>query len=713
MNAPRCTRGKGDGNVTPPHGQKAKAKAHLFSRLLFITASLALAACGDAGNDTTASAATPTLEKSAALAAASNSVALPISLKMHTEGLSSETINDRFIIKYRNGTEQRRSSSAVQSRLDLLAGALPAKVRHLRRTGIGADVVTTARRLSGKDARAFMRAIASDPTVEYIEVDREMSATMVPNDPGYTKQWGLASNLKAGSTTPGIRVENAWDRANGAGTVIAVVDNGVTHHSDLDSIYLPGYDFTAGNRGGNGMNPGILTEKCSVLWHGTHVAGIAAAQTNNGDGIAGIAPAAKVLPVRVLNACGKGYTSDIADGIMWAAGGSIEGTPDNPYPATVVNVSLGGGGACETTLQTAIDYAANRGAVVVAAAGNNGSTATNFSPGNCRNVINVGASNQRGVKYVTSNFGPSVDIAAPGDSIWSTYNNGTVGPTTGSYIYMSGTSMSAPMVSGVVALIQQTAPTPLTTAEMRTLLAQNVQPFPSKPDQPIGPGILDANAALAAASSGKIPAAANFTCSQSDQSMHVSCTDLSTARGAPIRSWSWNFGSGSGGARSFTQSANPEIDYEQPGTYEITLNVTDINGATSGLTRRFDVAPVFVTDITDDTQGVRFPMQPNDKQYFSVTVPSATDPQSTTPGAVNSLAFTLTPGAPADQATLALKAFTASMVSPDCTSSMANGAPASCAVAGPVAPGIYYAMVNAATAIDSVLIQYMETYAPQ
>ncbi|MFM0741054.1 S8 family serine peptidase [Paraburkholderia xenovorans] len=677
----------------------------------WLSVSLALAACGansGSGGDTP-SASVTSLESSAASAAASTTVPLQLALKMNTSGVADDASNERFIIKYKTGTAEGGASSAVQSRLDRLANAFPARARHLRRMGVGADVVTTARKLDGSDAKAFMRAIASDPNVEYIEVDREMSTTMVPNDPEYVRQWGLTSNQKAGTATAGIRAEGAWDTATGAGQVIAVVDNGVTSHSDLNSNYLPGYDFTSGNRGGNGTNPGITTEKCQVQWHGTHVAGIAAALTNNGTGIAGVAPAAKIVPVRVMNACGTGYTSDIADGIMWSAGGSIAGVPNNPYPARVVNVSLGGGGACETTLQHAIDYATAQGAAVVAAAGNNSYSATNFSPANCRNVISVGASNRLGLRYVESNFGPTVDIAAPGDSIWSTYNTGNATQGTESYAFMSGTSMAAPMVSGVIALIQSVAPRPLSPAELRTVLTQSAQPFPNgKPDQAIGAGILDANAAVVAARSGKIPAAANFTCSQSVDLMHVSCTDLSTARGAAIRSWAWNFGTG-GADQTFTRSVNPEIDYEQPGTYEVTLTVTDINGVTNRLTRRVDVAPLLVTDITNSPYGVRFPLQASGKLYFSVTVPPGVKSRFV-PAGMKSLAFTLSPSASADSATLYLKAFTASMVSPDCTAAMSAGKAATCAVAGPVPAGTYYVMVNANTSINDASILAVATY---
>lgn len=324
----------------------------------------------------------------------------------------------------------------------------------------------------------------------------------------------------------------------GSGSIIAIVDSGVTSHSDLNPNILSGYDFTSDNRGGNGSDPGITTETCSVTWHGTHVAGIAAALTNNGVGIAGVAPAAKIVPVRVLNACGRGFVSAIADGITWAAGGNVPNAPVTANPAKVINVSLGGRGSCDKTMQSAIDYATSQGAVVVTAAGNEGIDTINFQPANCRNVISVGGNKPDSGNWGWSNYGPAVDVAAPGTSILSTYNQGTTTPGTEGYLYMDGTSMAAPFVSGVIALAQSVAPTPLSAAEMRSLIQQNVQPFaPSKPDQEIGPGILDASAtvAVAVARSGRIPLAADFVCLQPLNLVQLRCTDLSTSRGGGER----------------------------------------------------------------------------------------------------------------------------------------------------------------------------------
>jgi serine protease len=662
-----------------------------------LSLSLALTACGGNTSSGTSAEATPAAENlaevaAAASAASSSTVSMETATMMNTSSLTADASVDRFIIKYKTGTTESGATTAVQSKLDRLASAFPARAHHLRRMSIGSDVVTTERKLNAREAKAFMRAIASDPNVEYVEPDTVMSATMSPNDPEYSKQWGLTSNLKPGTTTAGIRAEGAWDIAQGSGSVIAMLDTGVTSHSDLNANILPGYDFTANNRGGNGTNPGITTETCQVSWHGTHVAGIMAAVANNSVGIAGVAPAAKVVPVRVLNGCGIGYTSDIADGITWAAGGSVPGVPNNPYPAKVINVSLGGTGLCETTFQNAIDYATSQGALVVAATGNNNSSATNFEPANCRNVINVSATNRLGLQWSNSNYGAIVDISAPGDSIWSTLNSGTAAPGAESYGYMDGTSMAAPMVSGVIALAQSVAPKPLTPIEMRALLTENVQAFPKgQPNQPIGSGILDANAVVAAARAGKIPAAPDFTCVQSATIMQVTCTDLSTARGAPIASWTWNLGTG-GPDTVRTSSINPYGNMEYPGTYEITLKLTDSTGAVSRLTRPFKVVPPASTYLTANAP-VTFASKSGGLTYFEMDVPAGT----------KSLTYTLSSGSVSSQtAQLYVKAGTPSILRPDCLSTLVNGGSVTCTIANP--SGSYYGIVNAVTKLTDFSI---------
>lgn len=666
------------------------------TRTLIASLSLVLAACGDGISGGAATSDRSAAPATAGSAAGADPGASPLALKMISTDEDSEVSNDRFIVKYKSGSAEGRSASSVQPMLDRLAGGLPSRPHHSRRMGIGADVIITERKLSAREAKAFMRAIAADPDVEYVEPDRVMSVQMVPNDPEYARQWGLKSNLTPGVTTAGIRAEAAWDNASGSGVVIAMVDNGVTSHSDLNPNLLPGADLYSSSRGtGDGSNPGS-TQNCSV-WHGTHVAGIMSALTNNGNGIAGIAPASKLVSVRAMGPCGTGLTSDVADSIVWAAGGSVAGVPANAYPAKLINLSVNTAGACQASLQSAIDSAASRGAIVVVSAGNSSVDVANASPANCFNVVNVAATTtlSNGPRWSYSNFGDSVDVAAPGDNIWSTYNSGTGLPGAESYAYLSGTSMAAPMVTGVMALVQSVAPVPLGAAEMRTLLQQTVQPFVgNQPDQPIGPGILDANAAVLAAKSGKIPAAADFECTQSKSTMMLTCVDHSTGRGARIAQWAWQLSSNGGPDMVRTQSVNPYASYEYAGTYMISLKVTDTNGVVSTLKRPFAVTAPAARDITGSVSPVTLNADYGSWDYYSVNVPQG----------AKSLTFTLTPGRATDVSTLYVRADSPTTLNAVCSSVMANNTPATCTIANPK-PGIWYAISVDASQLSNARLQ--------
>lgn len=196
-----------------------------------------------------------------------------------------------------------------------------------------------------------------------------MQAHFAPDDTFYPNQWHYYES------TGGINLPAAWDEQTGSNVVVAVLDTGYTNHSDLVPNVLPGYDFIGdlafandGNgRDSDAQDPGDWLDRweCGRFnprqavpssWHGTHVAGTVAAVTHNAEGVAGVAFNAMVLPVRVLGKCG-GYTSDIADGIVWSSGGPVSGVPTNPFPAQVINMSLGGSGACGSTLQSAINLA--------------------------------------------------------------------------------------------------------------------------------------------------------------------------------------------------------------------------------------------------------------------------------------------------------------------------------------------------------------------
>lgn len=461
--------------------------------------------------------------------------------RVDLSGLQSTEKYDRFIVKYRDGSAEQASSATMQRSLNAAAVSAGAGkklgVNHVRRIATGADVVRADRKLDRAEAETLMRQIAADANVEYVEVDKLNKPLLTPNDTNYSQQWGY-------SGTYGIRANQAWDVTNGSGAVVAVLDTGITNHSDLNANVLPGYDFiidTAVSNDGNGRDsdasdPGdwVTANQCggthaaqNSSWHGTHVAGTIAAVTNNAKGVAGVAYGARIVPVRVLGTCG-GYDSDIADAIIWASGGTVSGVPANANPAEVINLSLGGSGACGTTTQNAINGAVGRGTTLVIAAGNDNVNVSNASPANCNSVIAVGSITSTGARSSFSNYGALIDIAAPGSNILSTLNTGTTTPGAETYVSYNGTSMATPHVAGVVALIQSVATTPKTPAQVEALIKGNVTAFPSTPSQPIGPGILNAKAVVDATNGTTPPPGGTLT-------KGVAATNLSAATGGYVK----------------------------------------------------------------------------------------------------------------------------------------------------------------------------------
>ena len=461
-------------------------------------------------------------------------------------GLSSAPTHQRFIVKYKDGSTEVATPTALASSLKAAAAAVPAAqgralgLQKLRQLAIGPTVVKADRPLDRAEAELLMRRLAADPSVEYVEVDQLMQATLVPNDARFSEQWGF------GTSNASINVRPAWDKATGAGVVVAVIDTGITNHPDLNANLLPGYDFIsdaamARDGGGRDNNPNdegdwYAANECgsgipasNSSWHGTHVAGTVAAVTNNSTGVAGTAFNAKVVPVRVLGKCG-GYTSDIADAIVWASGGTVSGVPANANPAEVINMSLGGGGSCSTTYQTAINGAVSRGTTVVVAAGNSNTNVSSSVPANCANVIAVAATTSAGARASFSNYGTGIDISAPGQGILSTLNSGTTVPGTASYASYNGTSMAAPHVAGVVALIQSVAPTALSPAAIESLLKSTARPLPGACSGGCGAGIVDADAAVTAALNGTGPGPGTGTVLQNN----VPVTGLGAASGASL-----------------------------------------------------------------------------------------------------------------------------------------------------------------------------------
>jgi serine protease len=387
------------------------------------------------------------------------------------------------------------------------------------------------------EASAVAQRLNADPSVEYAEPDQLMFPMLVPNDPLYINQWHYKSPNAPDNELGGANLPGAWDITTGSSSiVVAVIDTGILpNHADISGRIVPGYDFIhdslvandGDGRDGDPTDPGdwiTAAENASGYfvgcpisdssWHGTHVAGTIGAATNNNTGVAGINWISKILPVRVLGKCG-GYMSDIADGMSWAAGLSVPGVPANANPAKVLNLSLGGSGACSTTMQTAVNNIIAANAVVVAAAGNSNVDASNFSPANCNGVISVAAVNRAGGRAYYSNFGTIVKIAAPGgamsfagdpNGVLSTLNSGTTTPVASPggdiYQYYQGTSMATPHVTGIASLMLSRNRT-LTPNQVLSGIQTAARAFPTGTGSDCttstcGAGIINAAAAIAA-----------------------------------------------------------------------------------------------------------------------------------------------------------------------------------------------------------------------
>ncbi|HEY2619286.1 MAG TPA: S8 family peptidase [Acetobacteraceae bacterium] len=496
-------------------------------------------------------------------------LALPVAHAVDAPAMKYEPVSndpqaggqDRFIITYRSDVAARTTAAVVQevgvamARAGIATNLGGQPVRHLRRLSTGAELVRTGRKLDPREANALMQRLAGDPAVLYVEPDTLVRANdirpdqpIVPNDPRFGEQWhlrpgnGAMENIGKDTTAyanrGGSNASMAWHLSEGEGAIVAVLDTGITQHPDLDlSLANAGYDFIIdkqiSGRAADGRVPGgwdtgdwIVAWQCfpfppeNSSWHGTHVAGTIAERTGNGIGMAGVAPKAKVLPLRVLGHCG-GYRSDIADAITWASGGSVSGLPANQHKAQVINMSFGENSLCaaDGVFAQAINGAVSRGTTVVVAAGNDNADMANYSPSSCPGVIAVAANGITGRRAHYSNWGSGVTLAAPGGGryandassgslqdagfIWSTINQGTTVPTEAGYAGYPGTSMAAPHVAGVVALMvsarQALDLAPLTPAEIRSILRGSSRAFPLMPDKAIGVGIVDAYAAVVGA----------------------------------------------------------------------------------------------------------------------------------------------------------------------------------------------------------------------
>lgn len=496
----------------------------------------------------------------------------------------------RVIVKFKADSGLlRKQAASAGDRHAAQAQALAARVGFAMSAGRGVGENTQVMFARGMSSAALAERLSKEKDIEYAVPDRRKTRAAAASDPLYAAgpavnqanlsggpvagQWYLRAPTSA--VRSAINAEAAWDvpAATSTPVVVAVLDTGVRFdHPDLKKVsdggkLLDGYDFitdvaTASDgtaRDSDASDPGDYLTQADIdtgnfdpctsadiapsSWHGTQVSGIVGASTDNGIGMASVGrERVRVLPVRVLGKCG-GFDSDIIAGMNWAAGITVPGVADNPAPAKVLNLSLGGTGACSVAYQSAVSALNARGVVVVASAGN-GRGQEASEPANCPGVIGVGGVRHEGDKVGYSDIGPELSLSAPAGNcvndtvthpelpclypILTTANSGDSNPVAGAagaiytdaYNATIGTSFSAPLVSGTAALMLSVKPD-LPPAQIRQILMRTARAFPvyndlqscHAPDSTLqdqcncttttcGAGMLDTNAAVACAQSG-------------------------------------------------------------------------------------------------------------------------------------------------------------------------------------------------------------------
>ena len=428
----------------------------------------------------------------------------------------------RLIVQFRDDDVEAAFSPVT--RVAKLARESGVEGRYVRRMARGVHLVE----LDGAaDANAAAKSAMARGGAKIAVPDRRLKRAAVPNDTFVASQWYLTNDYAS------LSAYGAWNITTGSpSVVVAVLDTGILPHPDLAGRVLPGYDFisdvdTANDGDGRDPDPADPgdwvtqtdiesgkfpdCEKESSTWHGTSVAGIVAANTNNAFAVAGIDWAARILPVRVLGKCG-GYFSDIFDGIAWAAGFAVPGVPANPTPAQVINLSLGGTESvtCSAEDDALLAQLLSPGGLraIVAAAGNEAGDANLNFPSSCPSTIAVTATSDTGDRATYANYGSSVDVAAPGGDqsgtgglIYVLFNAGKTVPGAHAIGAGGGTSFAAPMVSGVASLVLALAPG-LSPQELRSIIRTTSKPFPAFSlctSGGCGQGIVNAEAAAASA----------------------------------------------------------------------------------------------------------------------------------------------------------------------------------------------------------------------
>jgi serine protease len=543
----------------------------------------------------------------------------------------------------------------------------------------------------GESADAILARLRADSAVESVDVDERRYPHAVPNDPLYANQWYEQNNQPAA-----VDALTAWDTTTGrSDIVIADLDTGVRFdHPDLGPAggprLLAGYDFitdpTVANDGdgrdADASDPGDWVSttdtsnskfaNCTVensSWHGTRTAGILGAITNNSTGVAGMTWGATILPVRVLGKCG-GADSDILDGMRWAAGLHVDGVPDNTHPARIINMSLGATGSCTSAEQIVINEVLALGVLVVVSAGNEGGPVD--APANCVGVAGVAGLRNVGTKVGFSSLGPEISLAAPAGNcvnttgacvypIDTTSNSGTTTPAINGYTDQLnpslGTSFSAPIVSGIAALMVSVNSN-LAAPQIIARLKEGAAPFPVSSDttvpnchvptsstdlqtaecncttQTCGAGMARAPGAVKAALR-PIAAIAVTSTVSAGQNVTLSAMDSAAACGHTIASYSWSV---VGSSTTAIQGANsPSATVVAPSSGSVTVQVTVTDDA----------------GLTDTAQVVIGPTA------ASTTAPASAN-NGTCPAAANPVMVSVSPSS-VSLITGAVQAFTASL----------------------------------------------------
>ncbi|MEG0821448.1 MAG: S8 family peptidase [Burkholderiaceae bacterium] len=562
---------------------------------------------------------------------------------------------EQFIVKFRG-----ESDAAAELKVERLGQASGVKLALRRTIGERIHVVRAPKLMAGAELQSTLARLRADPGVAWVQPDRRKFALALPNDPRFTEQWWLRAPAPAGGWPAAINAEAAWDISTGSPrVVVAVVDTGVLFdHPDLGRAsqggrVLAGYDFvvdTTVANDGNGRDidasdpgdwvsvsdtqqrPDLFPSDClasdssgrpadaASTWHGSHIAGILGAASNNSVGVAGIGWSHWVLPVRALGKCG-GRDSDILAAMAWAAGLPVSNgvlLPSNPAPARIINLSLGGAGNCTPAYADMVARLRERGVTVFVAAGNDSGPVG--EPANCSGVVAVAGVRHIGTKVGYSAHGPQVGLSAPAGNcgqvtgpclyaIVSTNNEGSTGPGPMAYQGKLGTSFSTPMAAGVAALMLAVNPS-LPPGELVARLKGAARPFPA-PDPGLlacsspafradangvwpndgqcncdtascGAGLLDAFSAVVAAQAPIAAMASTPTTVSLTAPVALDARASVAIPGRAVAAVTWSLvGSSPAGASILNASAaQSALVVSQPGRYTVELAVSDTAGRT-------------------------------------------------------------------------------------------------------------------------------------